>query len=146
MNKIWVLTYTIGTNEGRKQRRLTCDTKEFAEKQHAVLGGEIREYTESPQALTLRWPEKADLNGVIEKIREIQNDPNSWRDQFMTAPIVEPKHIDVDAVLSEVASIIDDMSTRAPFSPRELEPGSAGWDCYKLGKLNIIKQMLEPEI
>ena len=92
MNKIWVLTYTIGTNEGRKQRRLTCDTKEFAEKQHAVLGGEILEYTESPQALTLRWPEKADLNGVIEKLREIQNDPNSWRDQFMTAPIVEPKH------------------------------------------------------
>lgn len=46
MNKVWVLTYTIGTNEGRKQRRLTCDTKEFAEKQQAVLGGEIREYAE----------------------------------------------------------------------------------------------------
>lgn len=37
-NKIWVLTYTIGTNEGRKSRRLICDTKEQAIKQLTVLG------------------------------------------------------------------------------------------------------------
>lgn len=32
-NKIWVLTYTIGTNEGRKSRSLICDTKEQAIRQ-----------------------------------------------------------------------------------------------------------------
>lgn len=43
-NKIWVLTYTIGTNEGRKSRRLICDTKEQAIMQQRVLGGEVVEY------------------------------------------------------------------------------------------------------
>ena len=43
-NKIWVLTYTIGTNEGRKSRRLICDTKEQAIRQQTVLGGDLVEY------------------------------------------------------------------------------------------------------
>ena len=50
-NKIWVLTYTIGTNGGRKSRRLICDTKEQAIKQQTVLGGEVAEYIRRKESL-----------------------------------------------------------------------------------------------
>ena len=62
-NKIWVLTYTIGTNEGRKSRSLICDTKEQAIMQKAVLGGEVVEYLRKPEALNVNWPEGMDING-----------------------------------------------------------------------------------
>lgn len=48
-----------------------------------------------------------------------------------------------DLIVDEVANIIDDMSTAAPGSPRELEPGSAAWDSYKLKTLNNIRNLLE---
>lgn len=47
-----------------------------------------------------------------------------------------------DVLLDEVADLIDCMSHRAPGSPRELEPGSPEWDCYKLNRLNIIRNLL----
>lgn len=48
-----------------------------------------------------------------------------------------------DVVVDEVATIIDEMSTDAPGSPRELEPGSAAWDGYKLKTLNNIRNLLD---
>lgn len=48
-----------------------------------------------------------------------------------------------DVVVDEVATIIDEMSTDAPGSPRELEPGSAAWDSYKLKTLNNIRDLLD---
>lgn len=48
-----------------------------------------------------------------------------------------------DVLLDEVADLIDCMSHRAPGSPRELEPGSPEWDCYKLNRLNIIRNLLD---
>lgn len=48
-----------------------------------------------------------------------------------------------DLIVDEVATIIDEMSTEAPGSPRELEPGSAAWDSYKLKTLNNIRNLLE---
>lgn len=48
-----------------------------------------------------------------------------------------------DLIVDEVANIIDEMSTAAPGSPRELEPGSAAWDSYKLKTLNNIRNLLE---
>lgn len=48
-----------------------------------------------------------------------------------------------EIVVDEVACVIDDMSTAAPGSPRELEPGSPEWDCYKLHRLNIICNLLD---
>lgn len=48
-----------------------------------------------------------------------------------------------DVSLDEVADLIDCMSHRAPGSPRELEPGSPEWDCYKLNRLNIIRNLLD---
>lgn len=47
-----------------------------------------------------------------------------------------------DIVVDEVATIIDDMSTAAPGSPRELEPGSPEWDSYKVKTLNNIRNLL----
>lgn len=48
-----------------------------------------------------------------------------------------------EVLLDEVADLIDCMSHRAPGSPRELEPGSPEWDCYKLHRLNIICNLLD---
>lgn len=48
-----------------------------------------------------------------------------------------------DVVVEEVATIIDEMSTDAPGSPRELEPGSTAWDSYKVKTLNNIRGLLD---
>ena len=66
-NKIWVLTYTIGTNEGRKSLRLICDTKEQAIMQQTVLGGEVAEYIRQQESLKVNWPDKIDIDEGIEK-------------------------------------------------------------------------------
>lgn len=82
-NKIWVLTYTIGTNEGRKSRRLTCDTKAQAEMQQAVLGGEVVEYIRQPESFQVNWPEKMDADAVLHEMRQVQNDPAAWKDLYL---------------------------------------------------------------
>lgn len=82
-NKIWVLTYTIGTNEGRKSRRLTCDTKAQAEMQQRVLGGEVVEYIRQPESFQVNWPEKMDVDAVLHKMRQVQNDPAAWKDLYL---------------------------------------------------------------
>lgn len=82
-NKIWVLTYTIGTNEGRKSRRLTCDTKAQAEMQKAVLGGEVVEYIRQPESFQVNWPEKMDVDAVLHEMRQLQNDPAEWKDLYL---------------------------------------------------------------
>ena len=69
-NKIWVLTYTIGTNEGRKSRRLICDTKEQAIMQQSVLGGDLVEYLRKPEAFKVNWPEKIDIGEELEKAQQ----------------------------------------------------------------------------
>ncbi|EPM0590750.1 hypothetical protein WJB48_005203 [Klebsiella pneumoniae] len=69
-NKIWVLTYTIGTNEGRKSRRLICDTKERAIRQQTVLGGELVEYLRKPEAFKVNWPEKMDVDEELENEKQ----------------------------------------------------------------------------
>lgn len=82
-NKIWVLTYTIGTNEGRKSRRLTCDTKSQAEMQQRVLGGEVVEYIRQPESFQVNWPEKMDVDAVLHEIRQVQNNPAAWKDLYL---------------------------------------------------------------
>ncbi|EKL2214123.1 hypothetical protein PQ125_002657 [Salmonella enterica] len=47
-----------------------------------------------------------------------------------------------EIVVDEVACIIDDFSTKAPGSARELEPGSSEWDLYKVGALNRLRELL----
>lgn len=88
-NKIWVLTYTIGTNQGRKDRRLTCDTKEQALMQQSVLGGEVVEYIRQPESFKVNWPENMDIDGVLEDMRKMQSDPKLWRDLYCVQ--VEPE-------------------------------------------------------
>lgn len=82
-NKIWVLTYTIGTNEGRKSRRLTCDTKAQAEMQQRVLGGEVAEYIRQPESFQVNWPEKMDVDAVLHEMRQVQNNPAAWKDLYL---------------------------------------------------------------
>lgn len=69
-NKIWVLTYTIGTNKGRKSRRLICDTKAQAEMQQRVMGGEVVEYIRQPESFQVNWHEKIDIDEELEKEKQ----------------------------------------------------------------------------
>lgn len=48
-----------------------------------------------------------------------------------------------DVVVDEVSTIIDELSTSAPGSPRDLEAGSPAWDSYKVKTLNNIRELLD---
>lgn len=87
MNKIWVLTYTIGTNQGRKQRRLTCDTKEQALMQKAVLGGEVVEYLRQPESFVVNW--QSDNAEHIKEVIERLNKSQTWQELYCCR--VEPE-------------------------------------------------------
>lgn len=69
------------------------------------------------------------LGGVIQAFEAVEN--------------VAANEYYKDVVVDEVATIIDEMSTDAPGSPRELEPGSAAWDSYKVKTLNNIRDLLD---
>lgn len=56
---------------------------------------------------------------------------------------LEAKEHIKELVIDEVACLIDDMSTDAPGSPRELEAGSPEWDCFKVKTLNKILDILD---
>lgn len=56
---------------------------------------------------------------------------------------LEAKEHVKDLIVDEVACLIDDMSTAAPGSPRELESGSPEWDSFKIKTLNNIREMLQ---
>ena len=73
------------------------------------------------------------LGGVVQAFESVENIESEY---------AEREHIK-ELVIDEVATIIDEMSTDAPGSPRELEPGSAEWDSYKLKTLNNIRNLLE---
>lgn len=147
MKKVWVLTYTIGTNEGRKQRRLTCDTKEQAIMQQGVLGGEVVEYMESPRAFEASLPKSFSVDQILEEIRKVQNDPKSYGELYQCR--FEPEedrtaHNEavIELVVDEVSSLIDDMSNHSPLGMWE-NPGSAEWDCAKVEALNTLRKILD---
>lgn len=147
-NKIWVLTYTIGTNEGRKSRRLICDTKEQAIMQQTVLGGDLVEYIRKPEAFKVNWPEGMDINGALASLREMQHNPKTWSDfqclrvepEAEEDKICNNEHIR-DLIVDEVSCLIDDMSTHSPLGRWE-NPGSPEWDCAKIEALNNIRKLL----
>ena len=56
---------------------------------------------------------------------------------------LEAKEHIKELVIDEVACLIDDMSTKAPGSPRELELGSPEWDCFKVKTLKKILDILD---
>ncbi|WMT10495.1 hypothetical protein phi2077_00013 [Klebsiella phage phi_2077] len=147
-NKIWVLTYTIGTNEGRKSRRLICETKEQAIMQQTVLGGDLVEYFRKPEAFKVNWPEGMDINGALASLREMQKNPITWSDfQCLSGEteneedrICNNEHMR-DLVVDEISSLIDDISNHSPLGVWE-HPGSSEWDCAKVDALNNIRKLL----
>lgn len=48
-----------------------------------------------------------------------------------------------ELVIDEVACLIDDLTTDAPGSPRNYEPGSAEWDGWKVKTLNNLRNILD---
>ena len=48
-----------------------------------------------------------------------------------------------EIVVDEVSCIIDELSTNAPGSQRNYEPGSTQWDCWKVKTLGNIRDILD---
>lgn len=73
------------------------------------------------------------LGGSLQAYEAVENIDSEWAERECIKELV----------IDEVACLIDDLTTDAPGSPRELEPGSAAWDSYKIKTLNNIRNLLE---
>lgn len=58
------------------------------------------------------------------------------------AMCAEREHVRM-LIVDEVACLIDDLTTDAPGSPRNYEPGSEQWDSWKVKTLNNIRNILD---
>lgn len=73
------------------------------------------------------------LGGVVQAFDSVEN---------IGGDLAEREHIK-DLVIDEVACLIDDLTTDAPGSPRNYEPGSAQWDSWKVKTLNNLSNILD---
>lgn len=73
------------------------------------------------------------LGGVIQAFESVENIESEY---------AEREHIK-ELVIDEVACLIDDLTTDAPGSPRNYEPGSAEWDSWKVKTLNNLRNILD---
>lgn len=73
------------------------------------------------------------LGGVIQAFDSVENIENDWAEREYIKGLV----------IDEVACLIDDLTTDAPGSPRNYEPGSAEWDSWKVKTLNNIRNILD---
>lgn len=72
------------------------------------------------------------LGGVLQAFESVEN---------INDDLALREHIK-ELVIDEVSCLIDDLSTDAPGSPRNLEPSSSEWDVYKVTALNVIRDIL----
>lgn len=73
------------------------------------------------------------LGGVVQAFESVENIESEY---------VEREHIK-ELVIDEVSCLIDDLTTDAPGSPRNYEPGSAEWDSWKVKTLNNLRNILD---
>lgn len=73
------------------------------------------------------------LGGVVQEFESVENIESEY---------AERDHIK-ELVIGEVACLIDDLTTDAPGSPRNYEPGSAEWDSWKVKTLNNLRNILD---
>ena len=72
------------------------------------------------------------LGGSLQAYDAVENIENEWAERECIKELV----------VDEVACLIDDLTTDAPGSPRNYEPGSEQWDSWKLKTLNNIRNIL----
>lgn len=126
-NKIWVLTYTIGTNEGRKSRRLICDTKAQAEMQQRVLGGEVVEYIRQQESFQVNWPEKIDIDEELERAQQCITELKSGK---VGNALLEREnhHVEVVGKLTERIAELESRTVNLP--QRYITQFRKGFDDY----------------
>lgn len=73
------------------------------------------------------------LGGVVQAFDSVENIENDWAEREYIKGLV----------IDEVACLIDDLTTDAPGSPRNYEPGSAEWDSWKVKTLNNLRNILD---
>lgn len=73
------------------------------------------------------------LGGSIQAYEAIENLESEW---------AEREHIK-ELIVDEVSCLIDDLTTDAPGSPRNYEPGSPQWDSWKVKTLNNVRNILD---
>ena len=73
------------------------------------------------------------LGGIVQAFVSVED---------IESECAEREHIK-ELVVDEVACLIDDLTTDAPGSPRNHEPGSAEWDSWKVKTLNNLRNILD---
>lgn len=73
------------------------------------------------------------LGGVVQAFVPVEDIESEY---------AEREHIK-ELVVDEVACLIDDLTTDAPGSPRNYEPGSSEWDSWKVKTLNNIRNIMD---
>lgn len=73
------------------------------------------------------------LGGSIQAYEAVENLESEW---------AEREHIK-ELIVDEVSCLIDDLTTDAPGSPRNYEPGSPQWDSWKVKTLNNVRNILD---
>ena len=73
------------------------------------------------------------LGGVVQAFESLEN---------LESELMEREHIK-DLIVDEVSCLIDDLTTDAPGSPRNYEPGSTQWDSWKVKTLNNLRNILD---
>lgn len=73
------------------------------------------------------------LGGSVQAFESVENIESEY---------AEREHIK-ELVIDEVTCLIDDLTTDAPGSPRNYEPGSAEWDSWKVKTLNNLRNILD---
>lgn len=89
----------------------------------------VRVYEDEDKALE----QQRLIGGTLQAYDSVENIENEWALR---------EHIK-ELVIDEVACLIDDVTTDAPGSPRNYEPGSAQWDSWKLKTLNNIRNIMD---
>lgn len=73
------------------------------------------------------------LGGVVQAFESVENIESEY---------AERENIK-ELVIDEVACLIDDLTTDAPGSPINYEPGSSEWDSWKVKTINNLRNILD---
>lgn len=89
---VWVHTFEIGTNAGRKLERKVYYSLREAEAQQEVLGGRIREYVDTETLYNykrkhvVKWPENLSADEVARMIRRAEHSSEIYSAQYLCQP------------------------------------------------------------
>lgn len=97
------------------------------------IDGNRKEHRKIHDTLESAQAQQRVLGGVIQAFESVED---------LESEYAEREHIK-ELVVDEISCLIDDLTTDAPGSPRNYEPGSAQWDSWKVKTLNNLRNILD---